>query len=516
MTTDPRAIALLKEKAMLLLRRERELAQFRQDRTRTEKWLGVFHSLTLHLQHREELIRSWASLLIQRMGFQAVAIYEQPATSAPFRLEHSEPERFSAELCLEHALGRHIRDARHGRYDRSGGPEELADLATATQLAKFYWVSVPVNDGEWLLIAGFSPESARFHTLNDTDQGHFVMFSNHLGALLNNLSLLGNLFAERTELQHSNDELDKSLQHVKTMQVELMRVSRTAGMAEIATGILHNVGNILNSANVSSEVIADKLRAMRLGNQRKAVAMLDGLLAERPELAADPRVNKLATYFRALTDQLERDRDEIVQEHAVLRRQIDHIKVVVSKQQQYAKPAAVVERCELRSLVDETVALVASSYHTRGVTLVVQCDDVSGIVVDRHQLIQILVNLLTNAMQAVSHVPVGTGRVSIAGVRAGRDRLNIQVSDNGVGIAPDHLERMFSHGFTTKKDGHGFGLHNAAIAAKGMGGRLSCQSGGVGLGATFHLDLPMHATGYSGEPLQETVPPPIRQRARAL
>jgi two-component system, LuxR family, sensor kinase FixL len=70
-------------------------------------------------------------------------------------------------------------------------------------------------------------------------------------------------------------------------------------------------------------------------------------------------------------------------------------------------------------------------------------------------------------------------------------RLRITVADNGVGVAPESFSRLFTQGFTTKKEGHGFGLHSSALAAEEMGGTLTCVSEGPGRGAAFTLELPL-------------------------
>ncbi|HEX5747505.1 MAG TPA: ATP-binding protein [Archangium sp.] len=68
--------------------------------------------------------------------------------------------------------------------------------------------------------------------------------------------------------------------------------------------------------------------------------------------------------------------------------------------------------------------------------------------------------------------------------------VRIQVHDNGMGIAPEMLTRIFQYGFTTREEGHGFGLHSSALAAQELGGSLTVHSEGPGHGATFTLELP--------------------------
>ena len=102
----------------------------------------------------------------------------------------------------------------------------------------------------------------------------------------------------------------------------------------------------------------------------------------------------------------------------------------------------------------------------------------------------ILVNLVSNARQALDTTASGERRLHISLARAANDRVHITLRDNGVGIAPELLTRIFQYGFTTRREGHGFGLHSSALAAQELGGSLRVHSEGPGQGATFTLDLP--------------------------
>jgi C4-dicarboxylate-specific signal transduction histidine kinase len=105
-------------------------------------------------------------------------------------------------------------------------------------------------------------------------------------------------------------------------------------------------------------------------------------------------------------------------------------------------------------------------------------------------VLQILVNLIRNAKYACDEAGRPDKRLSMR-VTKGDELVRIAVRDNGIGIPPENLTRIFGHGFTTKKDGHGFGLHSGALAAKELGGSLTAHSDGVGRGATFTLELPL-------------------------
>ncbi len=271
----------------------------------------------------------------------------------------------------------------------------------------------------------------------------------------------------------------------------LLDVSRQAGMAEMATGILHNVGNTLNSVNVSAGVISEKLRSLRVAG----VAKVSGLLRENAHdlstfFSKDPRARYVPSYLQTLSEQLAADQEALLAETRSLNQSIEHIKAVVSMQQSQARSTGMLERMSVPQLLDDALRLHNLSFGRMGIQVRTEYADVPPAMVDRHKLLQILHNLLTNARHAVLDNGSPDKRISVRVAQRTHGWLRIEVTDNGVGILPEHLPRMFSQGFTTKKDGHGFGLHISALAAQELGGSLTCASAGKGRGATFSIELP--------------------------
>ncbi|HYO72209.1 MAG TPA: ATP-binding protein [Archangium sp.] len=287
---------------------------------------------------------------------------------------------------------------------------------------------------------------------------------------------------ERKEAEARLSELHRSL----------VDVSRHAGMAEIATGVLHNVGNTLNSVNVSANLVVDRLRTSRAVGLEKAVELLrENGSRLGAFLEEDPRGRQFPAYLSALSGQLAQERETVLEELRRLTESVDHIKSVVSMQQQHARFAGVVERVEVPGLLDDAMRLHAVSFERLAIQLRREYSaPVSAVLVDRHKLLQILVNLLSNARHALLESQRPDKQLTLRVEQAG-ERLRIAVADNGVGIAPENLQRLFSQGFTTKKDGHGFGLHISALSAEELGGSLQCESEGLGQGATFTLELPL-------------------------
>jgi len=303
------------------------------------------------------------------------------------------------------------------------------------------------------------------------------------GGRVMGLTLFGRDITARREAEARLGEMHRTL----------VDVSRQAGMAEIATGVLHNVGNTLNSVNISTSIVTDRLRKSRLASLTKAVNLLREHSSDLGTfLTRDPQGQKLPGFLIALSDQLREEHAAVLQEMSALNESVEHIKSIVSMQQKHARAAGAVEEVAVPPLIDEALRLHAVSFERLGIRIERDYAPVPLITVDRHRLLQILINLLSNARHALVESQQQDKRLSII-VRLSPegDRLLLMVADNGLGIAPENLPRIFTQGFTTKKTGHGFGLHISALAAMEMRGRLSCTSPGPGQGATFTLELPL-------------------------
>jgi signal transduction histidine kinase len=232
----------------------------------------------------------------------------------------------------------------------------------------------------------------------------------------------------------------------------------------------------------------------RTANLARAAAMLrdkNGQLAEF--LTTDPKGQLLPAYLADLSQHLENERQEARAEIDLLTRNIEHIKDIVAMQQTYARVSGMSEVLPVHSLIEDALQLNMDSFARHRIAVVREYDQVPPVTVDKHKALQILVNLLRNAKHAMDDCEPNEKRLTLRIRRLNDDTVAIVVNDTGVGIAPENLTRIFSHGFTTRKDGHGFGLHSAALAAHQMGGRLLAHSEGHGHGATFTLELPLAA-----------------------
>ena len=299
------------------------------------------------------------------------------------------------------------------------------------------------------------------------------------------LSVRG-IFQDITEHKNAAAELDR-------LNRQLVDSSREAGMAEVATGVLHNVGNVLNSVGVSATLVGQELRRSEIPNLLRATELLrekNGCLAEY--LTTDPKGRLLPQYLVLAVEKLANEQAQMVAEIDSVAEHVTHIKQIVAMQQCYAKVSGAFENLSAAKLVEDALQMNADALNRHRVQVVREiARDTAAVCVDRHKVLQILINLLRNATSAMAAHELHDKKLVIRVETALPDRVRIIVRDNGIGIAPNHLVKIFNHGFTTKKDGHGFGLHSSANAAKEMGGSLAVQSDGVGHGASFTLELPI-------------------------
>lgn len=277
-------------------------------------------------------------------------------------------------------------------------------------------------------------------------------------------------------------------------QLQLLNASRMAGMAEIATGVLHNVGNALNSVNVSTSVVKERVKELKVSNIGKVAELIMENSTNLEHFFHDEdRGKRLPSYLHKLAQHMVGEQEAILSEIASLTERVDHIKSIVTTQQSYAQAGGVIEELSLSHVLEQSLQMHIAGFQRHGIVVEKEFQAVPSIMADKHKLVQILLNLLSNARQALSEPTVANRTLTLRIGMRGAKMVFIEVCDTGVGIADEILTRIFTYGFTTKKEGHGFGLHSCANAAKEMGGSLTVRSDGAGRGATFTLELPLRA-----------------------
>lgn len=275
-------------------------------------------------------------------------------------------------------------------------------------------------------------------------------------------------------------------------QEQLIDASRHAGMAEVATGVLHNVGNVLNSVNVSINMLTERLNESRVSRLTDTVAMIKEHQSHLSEfLTTDERGRRVPDYLNRLSTALQGEQKSLKDEVGLMQKNIEHINQIVSTQQSFARLGGTLESIDLADLIRNALQILSAGLESSGIQVECDLSAVPTVETDRHKVMQILVNLLSNARNAIAECDDDDRRLT---VRLGLDddvTAHVDVIDTGIGISPENLDRIFNHGFTTREEGHGFGLHSCANAAAELGGTISVSSDGPGCGATFRLRLPV-------------------------
>ena len=290
------------------------------------------------------------------------------------------------------------------------------------------------------------------------------------------------------------------------LQQRLIAASREAGRAEVATGILHNVGNVLNSVNVAAAVVNETLKNSRVGNLCKGLSLLEEHRGDLPDyLINDERGKRLPNYLIKLAAVLAEEQKAVADAMVGLNRNIEHIAHIVRVQQAFGKEKILQQPLKPDELMNDAVRVNQALLEKHGVRIERSYGELPVLQLDQHRVLQILINLISNAARAVKDNAPDDRKLMLrisAKAAAQTERICFEVVDNGMGIAPENLMSIFTFGFTTREDGHGFGLHSAANAAREMGGALSVSSDGLGRGAAFCLELPMLARAAGQLPQQ--------------
>jgi signal transduction histidine kinase len=302
------------------------------------------------------------------------------------------------------------------------------------------------------------------------------------------------------EVQSLADSFNHMVKELNRSNQELVKTARQAGMAEIAVDVLHNVGNALNSVGVTTQDLKRKVRHSKMASIQPVVDLME----EQGENLQDFIVNdskgqKLAAYLAVLSSHLIEEHQAMTCGLNDLEHHIQHIQDIVRLQQSYSRTIGLTERVSIGKVIEDALALNIDAIKRHGISVKQHLEPLPKVVLDRQKLLQILTNLVGNAKQAFQGCDVPNKQIFIKLYRPEPKTLCCAVSDNGIGIAEENLTRIFQHGFTTRNDGHGFGLHSSAIAASEMDGKLLVESSGPGRGATFTLELPIRAMEYDYE-----------------
>ncbi len=280
-------------------------------------------------------------------------------------------------------------------------------------------------------------------------------------------------------------------QRERLLQRKLREASHQSGMAEVATGVLHNVGNVLNSLGVAASTVQMRLKTSPIDRVERVSEMLRnhrGALAEF--LTNNPRGQRVPEYLAALGAELKRENADLLAELAAIGGHVQYLAEIVQAQQTFARVGSAEEAIDVRELAE--TALTLKGRELRGIEIRREIPEkMPEVLADPYKLLQILVNFIGNACDAMAANPEERPRRMTLRAQIVDGQLEIAVEDTGVGIARDLVPRIWEFGFTTKAHGHGFGLHSSAVAAQQLGGTIAAESAGVNQGACFRLRIPV-------------------------
>ena len=368
--------------------------------------------------------------------------------------------------------------------------------------------AIPVADRLDTITQLLEKDQAKAAAKYERNHVYLLVFATLLVLILIWLAIrLVRSFAEikrvNNALQTANDELEQRVEErtrqLKDTQSELMDTARQAGMAEIATNVLHNVGNVLNSVNISADLVSRKLRSSKAQGLGKAMQLINEHADDLGHfLTEDAKGKLLPGYLNQLVEAIAVEQQGLTDELAQLSKSVDHIKDIVSTQQSYAGANSLLEPLVVSELLEDALRMNSGALTRHHVTVIKEYGEVPRIMGDKHRLLLILINLISNAKYAMAGVSNHARNMTLKAAVINGETLQISVKDEGEGIPEENMTRIFAHGFTTRKEGHGFGLHSCALAAIEMDGHLTAHSEGPGTGATFELQLPLKLA--EGEP----------------
>lgn len=296
--------------------------------------------------------------------------------------------------------------------------------------------------------------------------------------------------AEKKILLYKNqleEMIRERTQHIEELSKELIESSRKAGMAEVATGVLHNVGNVLNSINISVSMLSSNLDRL----DSRSIHKVRNLLEENknsPEnfFDANGKGLQLIEYLQLLANDRENVHKTLYKELETIEQNVDHVKHIVRMQQSHANSKGIKEERRLSDLLEE--AIVIADLSTSQPEILLKRDYDTGDLVDleTHKLLQILINLLTNAKDSVVASANNNKQICLS-FKCMDPEIEISVEDNGVGMESSDPDKIFSMGYSTKPDGHGYGLHTSANLTAEIGGTIKVYSEGNNKGARFTL-----------------------------
>ncbi len=303
-------------------------------------------------------------------------------------------------------------------------------------------------------------------------------------SIINNKTLYIIVLRDITERKLAENNLS-------SLNQQLLSAARLAGMTEVATCVLHNVGNVLNSINISAQILLKRDSSTKI----PAMIKLAELIQTNKNnleifLKTDPMGKLIPEYLKEFAHYWEGEQNFIHKELESLSSKVQHIKDIIVMQQSLSGGSNLIEEIQVNKLVDDALAINSELVEKFGIIVIRDYDKIPPFDMDKVKTLQTLVNLAKNAAEALASSDKKEKKLTLRTKLIDPDHIQIEVSDNGIGIPSENITKIFSYGFSTKEKGHGFGLHTSALSAQEAGGSLNAFSPGPDLGSTFVLTLP--------------------------
>lgn len=363
---------------------------------------------------------------------------------------------------------------------------------------KCYSVVCPAHEGACPIIdlKQEIDNSERFIITAANDMVPIIKIVNRIN--VDGKPLLLEMFIDNRSRKATEDELIQEKHRAENLYSELKAAQNTlienahkAGQADIAVSVLHNVGNLLNSLITSTEFLRDKLKRPELVKLEKANLLLrDNMDNIEDFILNNPKGKSLLQYYLKIEEQLKQENATLREETARAIEKVDAIKEVIVAQQAYPSTSLLSEKLPIMDIIEDALIIQEELLQKNNIVVEKLYSETPPIAIQKTKLIHILINLINNAKDALQDNPFEERFITIELKRDG-DSVFIRFADNGSGVDPDNVSNIFNHSFTTKKDGHGFGLHSCANYMTEMGGKIWVESEGEGLGATFIARFPV-------------------------
>ena len=317
----------------------------------------------------------------------------------------------------------------------------------------------------------------------------------HLSDSFNSMTEKLRMSYEQLEQYSRNLEqkVEERTRELKTAQANLLRQAHEAGMAEMAVGILHNIGNAITPAKVSTSLLLKRIQGSSIRNNIKEMMTGFGRCLAEPAGVSSEDSEKLRKIADLLPEALLEEYGHIVSEIEKVRDKHDHIESIIHLQLRYARLTGDIEDVNANKVVTDALEMLEESIGKYSVTVTRElAPDLPAIRIEQPKLLQVVVNLVKNAVEAMRDADSDKRILVVStGLAADRQFIKISIKDNGVGFDPEARKKLFSYGYTTKKYGSGFGLHSCANFVIANNGTIEAYSSGPGAGAEFVVRLPL-------------------------